>query len=149
MESVHDLENQRMTSSHDFGSSLGPNSATSRDGSSITDCAISVAFLIIFPFVAQRFSENNPFTTSEKASSVSEIPKRKRSAAIGKIAKRAMIWRVEHLRGKVDMICARIKSAQRHDSVARIGEGKTWMYMVDSPKVDIRVKVQAWLSLHW
>lgn len=131
-----------MASSRDFGFCLGPNSATSRDGSSKTASAISVAFLTIFS-LAQRVWENNPFTASEKVSTISEIPKRKMSAAIGKIAKRAMTRRVEHLLGKVDMICARIKRAQRHDNAARIGDGKTCMYMVHSPKVDIRVRVHA------
>lgn len=73
----------------------------------------------------------------------SEMPKRKRTAVRGKMAKRAMMRRVEQLRGKVDMICARIKRAQRQESEASVGDGSVLMYMVERPYVDIRVKVQA------
>lgn len=62
---------------------------------------------------------------------------------MGNIANSIIIRLVEPLRGRVDTICARIRSAQRHDSAAKIGEEKTCMYMVDNPKVDMRVKVHA------
>lgn len=62
---------------------------------------------------------------------------------MGKTAKKPKIERVEHFCGKVDIICARTKSAQRHDSTAKAEEGRMCMYMVESPKVDMRVKVQA------
>jgi hypothetical protein len=114
--------------SQDFGSSLAPNSATRREGSSITPCTTPGALLTMcvlhgFPMLNSSFM---PSIISARLS-VSEKLKRNMRAMMGKSAKRIMRWRLAHLRGSEVMIWERRRSEQLQDNAAWMGDGNTRM----------------------